>query len=168
MIKEVREFYGITQELLADHLKISRSQLSMAESGRRAVPTTALAYLTRLYQAIPRSATRIQDMQLKELLAGQKAQLDKFASHKIRLNEHKMAKLTKQLDQMAETQARACNLLTSLNAIKDDFPEPSDKSLIYILRANANKEQQETNGLAQLKLKISIQKLQTENDYLRI
>jgi DNA-binding transcriptional regulator YiaG len=40
MIKEIRTHYGIPQELFAVYLGISRSHLSMAESGKRQLSTT--------------------------------------------------------------------------------------------------------------------------------
>lgn len=49
-LREAREYLGLSQQAVADHLKVSRSAISLIESGLRKVDTIELSKLARLYQ----------------------------------------------------------------------------------------------------------------------
>ena len=50
--ENIRELLGFTQEELAQHLEVSRSQLSLYELGKRKLPTTAINKLTKLLSIV--------------------------------------------------------------------------------------------------------------------
>lgn len=58
-IKNLREQFGLTQELLAAYLDIPRSQLSMAESNKRDLSGTALLKLNDLEMALQQVSKQI-------------------------------------------------------------------------------------------------------------
>jgi transcriptional regulator with XRE-family HTH domain len=48
-LKEAREYLGLSQQEVADAIKISRSAISLIESGQRGVESVELNALARLY-----------------------------------------------------------------------------------------------------------------------
>lgn len=52
MLKETRILLGLTQQEMAGHLGISRSQLAMIESGRRDLATNKYLELLKIYQVM--------------------------------------------------------------------------------------------------------------------
>ena len=49
-LKEAREYLGLSQQEVADSTKLSRSAISMIETGQRRVDAVELSGLARLYQ----------------------------------------------------------------------------------------------------------------------
>ncbi|SEM14894.1 Helix-turn-helix [Variovorax sp. YR750] len=49
-MKTAREYLGLSQQEVADHLKISRSAVSLMENGQRKIETLELKALASLYQ----------------------------------------------------------------------------------------------------------------------
>jgi transcriptional regulator with XRE-family HTH domain len=49
-LKEAREFLGLSQQQVAETLKIPRSAISLIESGQRGVDSVELGKLARLYR----------------------------------------------------------------------------------------------------------------------
>lgn len=52
MIKEIREFYGFPQSILAQYLGISRGHLAMAKTGKRDLQTELYLQLNKFASAI--------------------------------------------------------------------------------------------------------------------
>lgn len=52
MIKEIREFYGFPQSILAQYLGISRGHLARAETGKRDLQTELYLQLNKFASAI--------------------------------------------------------------------------------------------------------------------
>lgn len=48
-LKEAREYLGFSQEEVANHLGISRSAISLIESGKRKIESIELSKLSKLY-----------------------------------------------------------------------------------------------------------------------
>ncbi len=74
-IKRIRKELTLTQQELADKLNVSRSHVSMAESGRRILPERALATLTDLLKSdyfsetdIPHDFVEVEKSRLKTFL----------------------------------------------------------------------------------------------------
>ena len=142
MIKEVRAFYGIPQGLLADYLGVSRSHLSMAEGGRRTLPTAATAKLLKFYQAMlaaeaasaaaPSIAPKTQDQQKKKL--SREALV--LCRRKIMLQQRCIKKLQEQ-------QSRAEKVLASLNSLAASADE-FDAGMLEIINIQAHKMQGRT------------------------
>ena len=60
-IKEEREYRGLSQEEVAHHLGVSRSAISLIESGLRRVSAEELSRLAELYQTTMESLTGRDD-----------------------------------------------------------------------------------------------------------
>lgn len=64
MTKEIRKYYGIPQQLMADNLKVPRSQLSMSESSRRNLNPLSTIGLVPLLQDMFNPTQKTTDKEL--------------------------------------------------------------------------------------------------------
>src|SRR5437867_11028182 len=108
MIKELRKLFGISQTDLAAYLKITRSQLSMAEIGHRFIPTQKMLALVNFYKVMNGSAQQneIVDNQLTSSFNKQNAKRKKIIQKQLSLCEFKLAKIRKQLEELQNKQER--------------------------------------------------------------
>lgn len=93
-LKEAREYLGLSQQEVADATDLSRSAISMIESGQRRVDAVELSALAKIYQ---RSVSHFMGEDEKavpddvSMLARQAAQLsDKDRSELLRFSEFLM------------------------------------------------------------------------------
>lgn len=165
MLKEIRKHYGIHQSLFADFLCVTRSQLSMAETGKRHLSSDIMVSLLPLYLAIAQPKSLQTDEKLAKDLTLQEEKLHKLMERSIKLNEYKLQMLESKLAKMKEDQTRCIHILESMASLKAEA-KPNELNLLTIIELNARKLQRETGELAQLKLELQIQHLQTEISYL--
>lgn len=98
-IKRIRKELTLTQQELADKLNVSRSHVSMAESGRRILPKRALATLTDLLKSdyfseddTPNDFKEVEKSRLKTFLYTDLIKQRK----RVEENEEKLKKLDEQ------------------------------------------------------------------------
>ncbi len=92
-LKEAREYLGLSQQDVADATNLSRSAISMIETGQRKVDAVELAALARLYQRSVGHFTGEEAVLPADvsMLARQAAQLsDKDRSELLRFTEFLM------------------------------------------------------------------------------
>lgn len=93
-LKEAREYLGLSQQDVADATNLSRSAISMIETGQRKVDAVELTALARLYQRSVAHFTGEEAAALPadvSMLARQAAQLsDKDRSELLRFTEFLM------------------------------------------------------------------------------
>ena len=155
MIKEVRAFFNIPQETLADYLGVTRSHLSMAESGFRQLSGIAYESLSKFYQAIPAAEVVIKHEKLKEAINIQQEKHSEKVSQKLKRGKLNVSMLEYDLSKMKEKQEQAIRILESLENIKA-IAKPFDEGMIFIIETAAFKLQQETAEDVQLKLLLRI------------
>ena len=78
MLKEIREHFGIPQDLFADYLGVTRSKLSMAESNRRHISGVVMKELRPLFKAIEQKEAKHADRMLGKELVAQKEEMAKI------------------------------------------------------------------------------------------
>jgi transcriptional regulator with XRE-family HTH domain len=166
MIKEIREFYGIPQQLLADYLLITRSHLSMAEIGKRDIKTSASLRLLKFYQAMQPAAAKAEAKKITDLSATQNSKMASFAKKRLRGNDIALSVVQEALVKMKEDHLKATHVLNSLAALKAKA-EPGDESLVEFIRITAETLFKKTSGDAQLKLELRLQAITAENDFLQ-
>ena len=150
MIKEVRAFYGISQDLLADYLGISRSHLSMAEGGRRALPTAATLKLLKFYQAMQEAATAAAAAPLKAPKASMQ-QKKKLSREALALCQEKILLQQRWIKKLQEQQNRAEKVLASVNSLAGSADE-FDAGMLEIISIQARKMQARSSTDQLLKL----------------
>lgn len=165
MIKEIRAHYGISQDRLAAFLKITRSQLSMAEIERRSLPQEAFLTLVSLSQAIHLPASTGKTRKKKDE-SEDKQEFDLAIARKIVDVEYRLAKAQRQLAKMKTTDANARQILANLPALKLDSKLQGPGFLDH-LQHRANQMQKESNAINQVMLETEIEGLTAELAYLK-
>lgn len=166
MIKEVRTFYGLSQEILAGYLGITRSQLSMAEISKRSLTTSALLRLNHLFLAITENAKKMPEIIPGKIITEQNKQLEKFVSYRISENEYKLIVLSRSLKRKKPDQMRSFQLIESIQALKED-PSLKDNGIINIIDMGSQQLQKKSGAVAMLKLELQIKQLETETAFLK-
>jgi transcriptional regulator with XRE-family HTH domain len=92
----IRDLLGITQEDLAALLKISRTQLSMYEIGKRELPSTAIIQLAEMLRYLQEDASKSTDT--TSLLKEQAIQKEKAFEEMRKENHFKQLVLEKKLN----------------------------------------------------------------------
>ena len=170
-IKEVRAYYGMTQQGLADYLQVTRALLSLAELGQRELTGEAGKQLYRLYGAManpasPNPASPNRDKALKSVEKNQKNTAISEAKYKVHLNHHKVTRAERALAKMQAAHSRAIRILASLEALRENAT-PGEIALFGVLATEAASLYSKTGENAQLKLELRMEALKAETAYLK-
>lgn len=166
MLKEIREHYGIPQSVFADYLGVTRSNLSMAESGRRNLSSEITLDLLPFFLVISQPKSKRTDEALGKELILQKEDLYKLIDWRKKEIQYKLPLLEKLLSRMKEDQARSALIIESIESLRAEC-KPKDMVLLSRIELNARKLQRKTGENVQLKLELQIQQLQSEISYLK-
>jgi hypothetical protein len=165
MLTTIRKFYRIPPDILASHLGIGRSHLSMAESGRRKVKNQERLmsfYLATLLEP----ETIYKDEKTEQALAAQKEDLERSIDRTLKIKEYKLSQVKKLLAKMKENQASSFRILRTVPSLRA-IAAKKELSLLNFIENNARILQRKTCDKAQLKLELQIQKFQAEIRYLK-
>ena len=165
-IKEVRAYYGMTQQGLADFLQVTRALLSLAELGQRELTGEAGKQLYRLYGAMANLASPNRDKALKSVEKNQKNTAIAEAKYKVHLNHHKLTRAERALAKMQSAHSRAIRILASLEALRENAT-PGEIALFGVLANEAASLYSTTGENAQLKLELRMEALKAETAYLK-
>jgi transcriptional regulator with XRE-family HTH domain len=165
MLKQIREHYKIPQSLFAGYLGISRSQLSMAESGRRNISAESLANLLPLYLAISSPASKSKERKPVKETAQLKVEWIAFLEKKKTGNEFKLRQLENQLVKLKAEQARCSQILQNMPSFRAASKQ-REILLLDIIEMSAAKRQMLNSPTARLKLELKILALKAESAYL--
>ena len=163
----IRQQLGVTQENLALLLKVSRSQLSMYELGKRDLPVEAKKQLAEMLQHAQKNSSKhtksvtaekkrimLREKEIKRLLASNQ--------YKTLLVERKI----KALEKKNQSNNNALDVVTFLE--KQEKNKEIKNDLILKNIKNKALKKIEKEGLAQLiKYQIKKECLRIENDFLK-
>ncbi len=166
MIKEVREFYGISQELFAAYLGITRSHLSMAEIGKRDISGKANIIVSHLYLALLQSKEATADAKLKSSLQEQKKKLTDKADKLLRNREYYLTRAKMNLEELQSGQVKSTKIIDSLTTLMQS-DKLQDKRMMEIINIQARRMQDNTSEVYQLELQLKIRGLEAEIEYLK-
>lgn len=166
MIKEVREFYGIPQHLLAGYLGVTRSQLSMAEIGKRALSPAATLALLKLYKAMQAKGSSKGVSAVAGLASIQQNNRNKLAVVLFAQREADLLLLQRSLSQLVAKQQQAINILKCVTVLKEQAT-PKEKLFIELLELSARQTYNRSGEDTRLALELRIQVLQAEMAFLR-
>lgn len=161
----VREQLGISQELLASYLGVTRTLLAMYETNERSLPTDALLRNAELVLAIQHHATEASPKLLQyqsKLTAIAKKEWQekrKACEYDLLLAKRKLSILQQQYQQ-AITAINTTHYL--LNQLSDDVKNKRTKIALEIIEGESLIEMNSCNELAQQKLQLQINTLQYE------
>jgi len=100
-MKELREATGLTQQLLADLVKVSREAIGMGESGLRGLPASALQKLVSLWTLVP-PTTEVNDLPL----------MTDVLSNEVTMADEQLARYKEGCKIKAASKQRALNKMT--------------------------------------------------------
>ena len=166
MIKAVREFYGFTQQYLADYLKVTRSQLAMSETERRTLPHEADSKISELFMAIIPCKGKYIDEKLTKATDVHEENKKSNTSYKLRWNPFLIKKLTKELDQMKENNQKSLKIIESIDALKP-IVSAFRKPYLEVLENEARDLHAITGVDSQLNLELKIKILEAEFEHLQ-
>ena len=166
MIKEVREFYGIPQHLLAGYLGVTRSQLSMAEIGKRSLPPAATLALLKLHNAMKAKGSSKGVSAVAGLAGIQQNKRNKLAVVQFAQREADLLLLQHSLSLLVTKQQQAINIMQCVTILKEQAT-PKEILFIELVEHSARQTYNRSGEDTRLALELSIQALQAEMAFLR-
>ena len=165
MVKEVREFYNIKQEMLAAYLGVSRSHLSMVELGKRDLHPTKKLKLLKLYEAMfaPDSSELPQTTDKVRL---QKSRMAAVAVKMIEKNDQRLANADAALKACRETHLQTGKALAILGRLKA-AAEPTEQKFMQIMAKMTEVKYNSSGPEMQLKLEMRIAAIKAETALLK-
>jgi transcriptional regulator with XRE-family HTH domain len=158
----IRDLLGITQEDLAALLKISRTQLSMYEIGKRELPSTAIIQLAEMLRYLQEDASKSADT--TSLLKEQAIQKEKALEEMRKENHFKQLVLEKKLNVLEKKYKANFSAfqLTKYLEKQDTENGKLESQLLKTIERKASAELNK-NGIAMItKYKIEKEVLQAE------
>jgi transcriptional regulator with XRE-family HTH domain len=148
--ENIREILGVSQEDLAVLLKVTRSQLSMYELGKRDLPTSALLQLAPILKFMHEESLKLGSA---DLLKFQAEQQKKVLEQLLKENQYKQKLLERKLEIAEKKYQSNVAAMQLMRYLEREAPETR---LIKVIEAKATSEL-EKNGLEVL-TKYKIQK----------
>jgi transcriptional regulator with XRE-family HTH domain len=155
-IKNLREYFGLTQELLAAYLGISRSVLSMAEINKRDLSGTALLKLNDLEMASLQLPTQI-NTEIK--IAANQENQQQLMEKELQNLEYDITKQQKRLEEHQKKYEQALSK-TSLAAYNGAKPLLTKKDMAWlkVLQGDAEAILKRYPATVQIMLQIKLKK----------
>lgn len=167
-IEKIRNQFGLTQNDLALLLRVTRSQLSMYELGKRDLPIAAKEQLAQMLGYIQKNPFRV--ITNKALLKEQEEQKRKVIHDLMVVNKHQQLMLDKKIDVLERKQQ---DNLKSLHLVAFLEKQSANKSVDYIhiaqlfeMKATSEIVKRGLTTLTKLQLKKEV--LQAEEQLLEI
>jgi|GEM_PF-2333999 len=166
-LKNIRESLGMSQELMASILGISRSTLALVETKKRSLSTAAMIKLDVLLQVLHSSNLSPSDKALGSL----QKQLQKhrtLISKRVEKLYKQSEKLQRKLDQMKEEYKQCIKALETsaymTARLTNTAADKVDKEAMQLLEAQTVKKTRQCNPGAQAILAMRIRTLKFEAD----
>ena len=158
---QYREALGLTQEELAQLLKIPKSMLGMFEIGQRDLPATIKLQLITLYNLVQEQHKPIDSNSNKKIKEAEL--LNVTIKTELLENEYKLQVLERKLEQCkirfqkSEKQIKLVHILETQIRVEDRPPQ----DYINVLKSKAEKESKKYSLLEQTKLELKIKGLKS-------
>ncbi len=165
--KQIRRQYGFTQQQLAGYLGVTKGLLSMAELGKRTLPTAAMLKISGMLQLPDSHSTNSTDKKITERLKKQQAGAAKALEAHARncaataaMTAKKLTGLKKNYEQAINT----LNLVSQLRQVQAANDTISKKDVLWqnMVEAIALKRLDACGEGAQELLRIKIASLQNQ------
>lgn len=163
MIKKIRQELGLSQELTAGYLGISRSHLAMVEASRRALSSSAYTRLMELYMQLTAGKTAPPPPAMaKEAGAALRKAVEANRSQR----EYQLESARNTLRKLEQQQQRASGMLAKLEDLKrkGSFKDPG---LLGIIEDNVKKAFEGSAAAIRLKTQLKIKALEAELKFLK-
>lgn len=155
-----RDQLGLSQEMMAIHLAVTKSQLSMYESGKRELPNTALTKLAEL--AVFFDQNKISEEPESEVQKEQELKLKAFLAIQIKELEYKKLKEQRRLEKIQKKYKQNNMLYKWALHLRENKVTLSE---VVLHQATKGMEQ---NGLvSQMIQKMKLETITTQLDYFQ-
>ena len=121
-LKKTRQAFGVTQPQLADYLSVTRSQVAMAETGQRSLPTAALVKLSSIEVILAGSTPALPASEMQKQSAAAKKMLATHAQKHERL----AAAANRKLEAMRSLYAQHLKILHATSVLLAGLPAGKD------------------------------------------
>ena len=165
-MKMIRDAFGITQEELASYFEITRSQLSVTETGDRILPVRGLTKCIPLLQIIQTNPTPTVEENENQQIENQKKITEQLenCNYQLIIAKKKLANM--------QIVYRQCYLsLIAANTLLPKLPQDNsskkDKIWLEILSSKANRKLSTCNMTMQQLQQLEIDTLQFKIDKLK-
>ena len=135
-LKELREQLGLTQQQLADWLKVNRGQVNMCEREQRGLPAAAMLRYLKIVQLMekqPKTRKKAVPAQASQHLPAALKKLQKRAKR----HDAKVFITGLQLEKLQQAYNQHTTLLNIVEAMHAEATEPYDKNYLSILKGKA-------------------------------
>jgi transcriptional regulator with XRE-family HTH domain len=156
-----REQLGFSQEVMAQYLFITRSQLAMYETGKRELPTTALAKLAEIALFLQRNESiGVAESELQRV---QESKLKAFLELQIKELEYKKLKEQRLLERIQKKYKQNIELYSFAQHL-----QKNKTALVEVLLQQAIKGLTQNGLLNQTIQKIKLETITSQLDYINI
>lgn len=163
--ESIRTLLGISQEHIAMLLRVSRTQWSMYESGKRNLPAEAKEKLAKMIDHVEKSKAKASKRPSKE---GKQETSEKLKTL-LEVNEYQQWQLEKKVTAMEKKQTVFAAALHSIDYLENhtDKEQTHMKEMSKVIQNRANKERLLQSMPALVSYQIRQQVLQYEGELLK-
>lgn len=171
MIKELRDFFSLTQEDLAIFLTITRSRLNMIERNERNLSTEKLHSLVPFSRLIDESKAGtlkeniVENEEVKKNIESQKQNSDLFFKSRLSECNYKVARAQRNLAILKENRLKCMKVWSVIPFLKEKV-SPQQDYLINKITDYALEMQTKTGIDTQLKMEARLAGLKAEIEFL--
>ena len=162
MIKSFRQIFGLSQTYLADYLRITRSQLSMAEINQRLLPAEKMLILLKFYNIVIKSPA--VPAQKDETDTPNGPEIEKLAERLLLTYKVKLYKAQRQLDKLTLTLNSSKTVLAHMHNLRA-VATPDDENFIEIIYYEAQRRKR-LGEQEKVKLELQLCSLSAQINYL--
>jgi len=155
-----RNQLGLSQEMMAIYLAITKSQLSMYELGKRELPNTTLNKLAEL--AVFFDQQKGMEAQPPEVQNDQEQKLNEFIAFQIKDLKYKKLKEQRLLDTMQKKYKQNGVLYKWAQHLQE-----TNTTLAAVLMQQAIKGMEQNGLVSQTKQKLKLETMATQLDYIQ-
>jgi transcriptional regulator with XRE-family HTH domain len=156
-IKQTRQILGLSQQQMAIYLNVTRTLLSMAEQGRRSLPTAAVLKLSQLEISL-QSNVQYRAASFQKQAARDAAHIKAHTKKCLRRAELEKAKLQK----LTAAYQQCVQALMAMGYLLQNQPTKKDGLLLAVLEAKALKKMSRCGYAVQVVLQLRIAALEHE------
>lgn len=160
-VKQLREKLGIDQDDLSILLKVSRSYISMVESGKRILPTKALLIFAQLEKVMNKNISS-KNSQSKELVQKRESIRKDLIKRKLAKKKHEIIKVENELQYALNQEVKMLEITNALPEIEKII----GKNDLTIIKHRQSQRLNKYNPGTILKLEFRIKALQAEIKFL--
>jgi transcriptional regulator with XRE-family HTH domain len=164
--KELRQFLGIPQTMMADHLGVTRSHLAMIESRRRSLSAGKFLSILDLFKIMEASGQqKMDDEKLQKARKSQNVKKQTLIEGNLFISRYKLKILQKNLAKLQTAQERSTKVINLVSSMKATASKENE-ALLSLIEHQSRGLQEKTSEDKQFSLQLQILSLEFVINYL--